>query len=242
MKNKNRIAYQLGETLQVFRLGETTNKKICSNPKTKIVQHYSFSFDQFNYVKNCVNSSQKIDPKTFFDFADKVCFDCPFRGYLKCYTHKYMQFSGFVSMLKSIIKENNIRQQSEETINDVVNMSKDRYVRFGTYGEPSLLPIELIDQIVSVGLTYTGYTHQWRKKPQHAKYFMASTHNLVETLQASRLGYRSFMAVKELQPKDSNLVNCPASKEMGFKSDCIKCGLCSGTNGKGSKSIQILNH
>jgi hypothetical protein len=73
---------------------------------------------------------------------------------------------------------------------------------------------------------------------------MASTHNLIEASQASKLGYRSFMAVNELKGKNIfvDLVNCPASKEAGFKADCIKCGLCSGTKGKGKKSVQILNH
>jgi hypothetical protein len=29
---------------------------------------------------------------------------------------------------------------------------------------------------------------------------------------------------------------------MGFKSNCSKCGLCSGTKGKGTKSVIILEH
>jgi hypothetical protein len=33
-----------------------------------------------------------------------------------------------------------------------------------------------------------------------------------------------------------------ASKEMGFKTNCAKCGLCSGTEGKGKKDIKILEH
>jgi hypothetical protein len=38
------------------------------------------------------------------------------------------------------------------------------------------------------------------------------------------------------------IVNCPASKEQGLKSNCSKCGLCSGTQGKGNKSVYTIEH
>ena len=37
-------------------------------------------------------------------------------------------------------------------------------------------------------------------------------------------------------------VSCPASKEMDYKSNCAKCGLCSGLLGKGTKDVKILQH
>lgn len=239
---KDRLTTRIENALIVFKLGKTTNGKI-SEGKEKIVQVYSFSLAQFNYVKNQDLEGKKIDPQTFFDLADAVCFDCPFREYLKCYTHKYQQYSGFLSMIRSLVKE--FAQKPplsiDEISSDIIEMSKDRYIRFGTYGEPTLIPVGLVAQMVSVSKTHTGYTHQWRKKPEFAPYFMASVHNMAEMLRAEMQGFRSFIASKNGVDKDI-AIQCPASKEAGYKSTCEKCGLCSGSMGKGRKSVQILEH
>jgi hypothetical protein len=68
---------------------------------------------------------------------------------------------------------------------------------------------------------------------------MASVHDAQGEANASDKGYRSYIAT---ETKLDEYVNCPASKESGYKSSCSKCGLCSGTEGKGNKSIYILNH
>jgi len=239
---KTRLIYSTEHALIVFRLGKTTNKKIAS-PEENIVQTYSFSKDQFNYVLNSDKEGLKIVPKTFFDLASSVCFDCPFVGYGKCYTHKYMQFSGFVSMLRSIIREGKTSAQIEplspNLMDDILHMSKGRYIRFGTYGEPSLIDIGLVSKLCNVAKSWTGYTHQWQKV-DYSKYFMASTHNIFGAILADKKGYRSFIASKVNLNED--LIKCPASKEQGFKSNCSKCGLCSGIEGKGRKSVVILEH
>jgi hypothetical protein len=69
---------------------------------------------------------------------------------------------------------------------------------------------------------------------------MASVHNEAQALFASKQGWKSFIATKEALAKP--FVNCPASEEAGFKSTCSKCGLCSGNEGKGQKSVWILQH
>ena len=68
---------------------------------------------------------------------------------------------------------------------------------------------------------------------------MASVHSAEEEYVASLVGYRSFVVSETQIP---GFVPCPASAEQGFKSNCSKCGLCSGTNGKGTKSVNILEH
>jgi hypothetical protein len=242
MKNRIVTINREQNFILVFKLDKTTNKKI-STGLNKIVQTYSFSLDQLQYVRTSVFKGTKIEPGIFFSLADSVCFDCPFNSYLKCYTHKYMQFSGFISMLKSISREySTIEQFStiEEKQSEIVEMCKDKYVRFGTYGEPTLVPLELVSNMVKVSKSHTGYTHQWNKNEAYSAYFMASTHNLAQAFQAQRKGFRSFLAVKNQLPKDDAII-CPASKEAGFVSTCEKCGLCSGQR-KGRKNIQILEH
>lgn len=242
-----RITYKSNDTVQVFRLGKTTNKKI-SDGKSKMVQSYTFSKEQFDYINNCLENSVKPVFKTFFSLDSKNCFDCPFSintGGGGCYTHKVMQYSGFVSMLKSIVNEfgnyDNLPNYSTDIVNSIVKMSKDKYVRFGTYGEPSLHPLELVSSVSAVSSTWTGYTHQYFRKPEYGAYFMASTHNKAQANKASeKFGYRSFIAVKD-NNKGLGVI-CPASNESGKKSNCADCGLCSGVKGKGKKDVVILEH
>lgn len=234
-----RYVYKSDNTVQVFRFGTTSNDKIEQDKKRMIVQSYTFSKDQFDHIANGEKGM-----KAFFNKANTNCLDCPFNGWGKgCYTHKMPQFVGFVSMLKSIQREfksyENLPDFSTQIHEDILTICQNTYVRFGTYGEPSLHPLALIRDIVQVCDNWTGYTHQWFRKPELGLYFMASTHNPVMELMAQGKGYRSFIATEK--PLDQ-FTNCPASKEGGYKSTCSKCGLCSGTEGKGSKSIFILTH
>jgi len=234
-----RAIFRTENTIQIFRFGTTSNDKIEANKKRKIVQSYTFSRTQYELILQGLNDGMK----TFFNNADTNCLDCPFNSFGKCYTHKFNQYVGFISMLKSVVKDYkdfyDIPTYNSEIKEQILNMSQNTYVRFGTYGEPSLHPIDLISDIVKVCDNWTGYTHQHQKRPDLSGYFMASTHTIEEELTARNEGYRSFIAT---ETKIDGIVNCPASKEAGYKSTCSKCGLCSGTLGKGKKSVFILVH
>jgi hypothetical protein len=190
--------------------------------------------------------------QSFFSKDGAVCFDCPYSmgsgAELKgCYTHKMMQYSGMVSQLRSVALKHkrwdDIPKFDEGIHAVIVGMCAGKYVRFGTYGEPVLIPIELMRDICAVAKSWTGYTHQWRKPwaYDYRQFFMASTHNLEQTELAETMGWQSFMD-DSTHTKHTGMVNCPASKEAGYKSTCSKCTLCSGTTGKGSKSVYIFNH
>ena len=234
-----KIFFRDNDALHIISQSKTTNTKI-AELKEKIVQTYHFSRDQFEEAK------KQTTMRDFFSHDGAVCMDCPFAvsngaKLSACYTHKVMQYSGFLSMLRSIKMEwDEIPTLSETQSATIIKMCDGKYVRFGTYGEPSLLPIGMVSQMTNVAKSWTGYTHQWRKvNHDYAKYFMASTHTAEEEYTASLIGYRSFVA----SPKTiSQFISCPASKEMGFISNCSKCGLCSGTMGKGKKSVIILEH
>lgn len=231
-----KVVTQINQALIVFRFDRSNNAKISAGSE-KIVQVYSFDINQKNYVDNCDQTGVKISPQKFFSLADNNCFDCPFRPYLQCYTHKFNEYIGMLSMLRSIKELKPLDQIRDQ----ILTWSKDRYIRFGQYGEPTLLPVDLVADMVNVAKSWTGYTHQWRKRPEYSAYFMASTHSLAESLRAELIGFRSFVAVSA-KIEDKRYVVCPAAKESGKKAICEKCGLCSGTKGKGKKSIQILNH
>jgi hypothetical protein len=236
------LVFKHKDTIQVVTLATTKNDKIESNKKRKIVQTYTFSYKQFELVKKRFETNEAIGMKNFFSNADSNCLDCPFNSYGKCYTHKFNQYVGFISSLKSVFKKfgsiDNIPNFDISMLDKVTKMSKGTYVRFGTYGEPSLHPIELIRSMVKVCDNWTGYTHQWNKT-NLGDYFMASTHTTSEQQSAEILGYRSFVATEN----KLGYVGCPASKEMGYKSSCSACNLCSGKLGtKTNKSIEIILH
>lgn len=233
-----KIIFKIGDTLQVISKSTTSNDKIEANKKRKIVQTYTFSRKQFESIAKGTNSGMR----EFFSNADTNCLDCPFNEFGKCYTHKFNQYVGFVSMLKSIAKEAPTWEQIPNFSSNMLQLaqmlSDGTYIRFGTYGEPSLHPVELIEAMVGTCDNWTGYTHQWQKMDL-SPWLMASVHTLEGEQMARSKGYRSYIATDE---KLDSIVNCPASKEAGYKSSCSKCGLCSGTLGKGTKSIYILTH
>ena len=237
MKAK-RIEYRQGEALFVFTLGKTRNAKIADS-RELVLQTYSYSRQQFELA----NIGHQITMDSFFKADQAVCFDCPFSQNRGCYTAKIEQYMGFLSSLRSIGKKQqweDIPEYSDSIAQQIVNMAKGRYVRLGTYGEPSLIPLPLMSQVCGASKSWTGYTHQYMRKPEYAPYLMASLHSDRQMTYAERLGFRAFIASKERLAKP--FVNCPASNEAGFKSTCSACGLCSGTSGKGSKSVWILEH
>lgn len=236
-----KVVFKEDNVVHVFNLSKTTNKKIA--PKNEVIlQTYHFSREQFEEAQN------EITMLDFFAHDSEVCMDCPFAvsngaKLSACYTHKPRQYSGFLSMIRSIGKQyksfDDIPTYEAKHHLQVICMAEGRFVRFGTYGEPSLIEPRLVERICYVAKNWTGYTHQWSKTDAFAPYFMASVHSAEEERLATLIGYRSFVVTSETQ---SEYTHCPASKEMGYISNCSKCGLCSGTSGKGKKSVNILEH
>ena len=233
----NKVVWLDGQNIFVVRKGFTTNIKISDGKP--LVQTYTFSVKQWQLA----STSKGFKMKEFFALDESNCLDCPYSGNAGnggCYTHKFMQYTGFLSLLRSI-KASQVTPLTSHKEDIIVKMCTGSYVRFGTYGEPSLVSLHLIKRMAEASSTWTGYTHQHAKPwaSEYAKYFMASVHDEAEATTASDLAYRSFIATNTGNEK---AVSCPASKEAGFKSNCARCGLCSGTLGKGNTNIKILEH
>ena len=244
---KNRITFKLDNTIQVFRYGTTKNGKI-AGPKQKTLQTYTFSKQQFQYIEDHMLNNTKPVFKEFFELDFSNCLDCPFSsnsGNGKCYTHKIMQYQGFFSMVKSVINEFGTVDKIP-TYNNDHNLQiqglaiKADYTRFGAYGEPTLHPLKLVASMAILSKSYTGYTHNWRLNQPYNEYLMASVESEQMSKIADNYGWLSFKAVED----NTNVtgVICPASEEGGNKATCASCGLCSGTYGKGNKSVKIIQH
>lgn len=237
VKKETHYRFRIGNVLHVVYFGTTGNRKIAPKGE-KIGQSAHYSRSQYEAVGN-------VSMGEFFDLDADNCIDCPLQGANgDCYTHKFGQYRGFKSQLMATRKRfptwDSIPELTAEMAESIARQASGKFFRFGSYGEPSLLPTWLIADVCQSARTWTGYTHQWHKQPELAQFFMASTHTMRMAETAKRVAdWRSFVAVDE-RPEGG--VNCPASAEGGYKSTCSKCGLCSGTLGKGKTSVWILNH
>lgn len=171
------------------------------------------------------------------------CLSCPLR-HGGCYTHKGHMALGLASQARAILRVGIVNLPVLPDFPELALLQavKGKFFRFGVYGCPTTLPLEYVHYIRLHAKNYTGYTHEWRDpaKQAYSDYFMASVHNKEQAYLAEAMGWRYFMAVL---PEDvpENTVNCPASREAGFKTTCNKCALCSGALKK-AKNVHILMH
>lgn len=110
-----------------------------------------------------------------------------------------------------------------------------QFVRFGAYGNPSLLPFYMVESIAGLARRATGYFHDWHlmspdRVKKYGRYLMASCQasdigpNDYES--AKRLGLRAFTTGNLEHPANFG-VQCLADSH-GLT--CGECGLCDGTN------------
>lgn len=220
--------FKQGNNVHVMQYKASANRKL---GMSFIIGTYHFSLSQVTNIS------------LIYDKAS--CFDCPFSFNMNnnksggCYTHKGLQRMGLNSMLKRLNKLV-IEDYSEAKFKAFIKQVRIKadLVRFGIYGEPILMPIEMVKKLASLGNKQTGYTHQWyTAKKEYAKYFMASVNNS-NRIEAENKGWRCFVVS---HTKLEKTTVCPASKEASRKLTCSTCGLCNGI-GQFTKNIQILQH
>ena len=111
-------------------------------------------------------------------------------------------------------------------------------MRFGAYGDPYAMPLDILIQIKSRVKNAVGYTHQWRNDKGLSPMTMASVDSPKEALTAQKAGWRTFrVATPESDIMDNEIV-CP-NYTTGVQ--CADCNLCSG-NTIEAKNIVIPVH
>ena len=163
-----------------------------------------------------------------------VCGDCKHRDFKSCYVN--------VGKAVTTIWRTHCRGGRYVDLNpENINMFKDKEVRLGSYGDPAAVPFNVWARILSVAKSHTGYTHQWKKCDQNLRYLcMASCDTVKEAKRAKAMGWRTFRV--RLDENDELLENefiCPASKEGGMKTNCARCGACSGAGNMGNPAIIV---
>ena len=103
-----------------------------------------------------------------------------------------------------------------------------RPLRLGAYGEPVAIPPAVLAAAIGNGPAL-GYTHAWRRVAWRTyPWLMASVESEAEAREAHALGWRTFRTRLPGERLTSTESPCPASKEMGYRTDCERCRLCDG--------------
>lgn len=186
--------------------------------------------------------------KSAMEQDEASCMDCPHskRANKTCYVRKGNSEMGLKSKVNSLHKaylsgDLQVLPMSEAKVE--VSNCTGKFIRFGAYGEPVLLGEDIVLQLTAVAKNWTGYTHQWHM-PQYQwakRFFMASVETEGLQSKANGKGFRTFRVRRSADIVGGGEVMCPASKEMGNRTTCNKCGLCKGTSSK-AKSITIIKH
>jgi hypothetical protein len=122
----------------------------------------------------------------------------------------------------------------------LTTLAKDRYIRLGSYGDSSAVPLDVWLELVRHAKGWTAYTHA-SVNPM-PDLLMTSADTLGQAQSAWAKGERTFRVVADVADvAKGKEVLCPASKEAGQRSTCETCRLCNGAASK-AKSIAIVAH
>jgi hypothetical protein len=164
--------------------------------------------------------------------AETICRGCPFAAGNGCYVNVGQAPLG-------IWKAFHRGSYPELFPAGYAGVFSGRKIRFGAYGNPSLMPLSMVKAIAKESSGWTGYFHDWRENPLasgYAAYFMASTETESSHRLASAIGFRTFHVSPE---KPEGMREC-LSDAMGMQ--CADCKLCAGLSKGKQPSIWINPH
>lgn len=120
-----------------------------------------------------------------------------------------------------------------------------RGVRIGSYGDPTVVPVAVWDDLVATLApdVQTGYSHRWRVSPEYRHLCMASADSPQDVADATEQGWRSFFVAPDGAEVGKGAINCPSDPTRpGTHVSCADCGQCSGSGGKFTRNIYIRPH
>lgn len=186
-----------------------------------------------------------VIPKSW-DIADgstgreAICGSCPHNKLGSCYAYDQGLFTMRKQGLKGAYKPMSMELFLEQ--------NKGKKIRFGRFGDLSLLPYEVVKTLADNSGGFTGYTNQWRSKhydPRFNELFMLSTLGEKDSLQARTMfpSARQFQVIhteaEYLNDINEGVITC--ASENGY--NCDECLLCDGQAAKTADvDIQIKAH
>lgn len=162
-----------------------------------------------------------------------VCGSCPLRQSLggAC----YVNLGQAPNAVYKAYKKGNYPTLAKKDYNILSGLQ----IRFGAYGDPFALPIDILAKLKAVAVNNTSYTHQWKEGNEILKSVsMASVDTIDEQKEAVLKGWRTFRVATDESPILPNEIVCP---NITSGVSCADCGLCSGASMK-AKNIIIPVH
>lgn len=174
---------------------------------------------------------------------ESICGDCPQRPFKggKCYVDVS---KSVYSVYGAFERQRYARPGLDYDPALLPSLFAGSAFRLGTYGDPAAIPFQIWRAATLKAAKITGYSHQWRdpRFQAFALLCMASCESESDQLLASACGWRTFRAKRSKEIQAPNEIGCPAAKENGQRSNCAKCGLCSGNSSASKKDIVINLH
>jgi hypothetical protein len=209
--HRGQSPFASGQYVVIALLGKSSNEKTGGMIQTYVI------------VDDAAKPTETVKAGT----DSIVCGDCPLRGILgKMGRACYVNLGQGPRAVHQAYLAGKYAEY-DPAIHD--RFFAGKMIRWGTYGEPVLIPLATVQHLNGLASGWTGYTHQW-SKPEFAAYrdvFMASVHDSRSADHAKHLGWRYFRSAVDATPGPGEIV-CPASKEAGKRTTCADCGICNG--------------
>jgi hypothetical protein len=169
---------------------------------------------------------------------EKICGDCKHRWYSGgiCYV---TLFQGPLQVYKQWKAGNYDPIEKVPVYQEALKEDKLKAnaIRWGAYGESVIMPVEKVKEWNECADDWTGYTHQWAKKPEFVGMLQASVDSIEEYLQAKSMGWHTFRVDTEENAK-------PMRGEtwcLNYKSKDIKCTDCMLCNGSRRDILNVVH-
>jgi len=111
---------------------------------------------------------------------------------------------------------------------DLAIILKGKRIRWGAYGDPSVIDPGIVITLNNYADGHTGYTHQWRNEfaSPFKGIFQASCDGFTDYLDATAHGWKTFTVVHK-SAQVNYAKQCPATVENSV-AQCTTCRLCDG--------------
>lgn len=176
-----------------------------------------------------------------------ICGDCPHRkqkdGSRSCYVNIGQAPNSIYKAYKAG------RYLYDPMVMEARKAVKGKRLRWGAYGDPSIIKPMVVKTLNKHADAHTGYTHQWGHAwaSEFKGVFMASCDGFYDYVAASSTGWKTFSVVAKGY-KPSGIKLCPATAP-NSKAQCLTCSLCDGNkvnvyveaHGSGAKHVKAFS-
>ena len=179
---------------------------------------------------------------------ETICGDCKHRrnpetGHRTCYVNAGQAPT---SVWRSYHAGKYVKLWTNELLEHAV---RGRSIRWGAYGEPTLIPVKMVRWLNRIAKSHTGYTHQWHQDwaQEYKGVFMASVDTELEEFTARVDGWQTFRVMPKGETNPNlNIHQC--SNAINPQIQCINCTLCNGNtssiwinaHGPGAKHLALV--